>query len=63
MNEELELTEPETVELTEAASEPGLLDKPFDDYTVTEGLLFVIALLLLLQFIRNLLKDGLSWLT
>ena len=34
----------------------------FEDYTVTEGLLLVIVLLLVVRFVANILKEGFSWL-
>lgn len=38
------------------------MDKPFDDYTVTEGLLLIIVLLLLLSQVIRILKEGFHWL-
>ena len=46
------------VEVTEetAVPEVSIMDKPFNDYTVTEGLLLLIFLLLFLSFILNLIR-------
>ncbi len=54
----------ETTETTEPApvSPDTLLDKPFSEYTVTEGLLLIIALLLLLSLLMRTVKEGFHWL-
>lgn len=50
-------------ELTEVpmASE-SFLDKPFSEYTVSEGLLLIIVLLLLLSQLMRVVKGGFHWL-
>ncbi len=51
-------------ELTEvpAAISENFLEKPFTDYTVTEGLLLVIVLLLILSQLGRIVKEGFHWL-
>lgn len=39
-----------------AVPEASIMDKPFNDYTVTEGLLLLIFLLLFFSFILNLIR-------
>ncbi len=62
-----ELTEPitqgDTQELTEAPAAPeNFLEKPFAEYTVTEGLLLVVVLLLVLSQLGRIVKEGFHWL-
>ena len=38
------------------------LSTPLNEYTVTEGLLLIIAVLLIFGFIRDALKGGFWWL-
>ena len=38
------------------------LTTPLNDYTVTEGLLLIIAVLLIFGYIRDALKGGFWWL-
>lgn len=44
------------------ASADDLLEKPFDDYTVTEGLLLLILLVLIAQVFIKLIKGAFKWL-
>lgn len=61
MNEEnLILDETSPVEVIEVVAEVAqdytFLDKPFEEYTVTEGLLLLIFVILFLDFILNILR-------
>ncbi|MEA4934757.1 MAG: hypothetical protein VB071_14410 [Lawsonibacter sp.] len=51
----------ETLEVTEDTSRP-FLTTPFEDYTVTEGLLLIILLLAFFMFCIKVVKGGFSWL-
>lgn len=52
-----------TQELTEVPTAPeNFLEKPFSDYTVTEGLLLIIVLLLVLSQLMRAAKGGFHWL-
>lgn len=50
----------ETVALTEAPS--NFLDKPFSDYTPTEGLLLLILLVLVLSLLGGFVRRCFGWL-
>lgn len=50
-----------TSEVVELTDRP-FLTTPLNDYTVTEGLLLIIAMLLVFGFIRDALKGGFWWL-
>lgn len=56
----------ETIQLLESIQEDvtphPFLSTPFDDYTVTEGLLLLILLLFFIAGCIKLLKEGFSWL-
>lgn len=52
----------ELQELTEAPAPVGFLDKPFDEYTATEGLLLVIVVLLVLLLLSFWWRSCTSWL-
>ena len=47
----------ETVETVEVTDRP-FLSTPIDDYTVTEGLLLVIAFLLIVGFVGRLIRGA-----
>lgn len=47
----------ETVEIVEVPAERPFMTTPLNDYTVTEGLLLVLVLLLLLGFVYKLWKE------
>lgn len=51
----------ETVEVATDTSRP-FLTTPFDDYTVTEGLLLLLLLLSVVIVCVKLVKEGFSWL-
>lgn len=59
MDENLEVME--TVEVVEVAAR-DFLTTPLDQYTVTEGLLLVIVLILFFKEISKSLKEGFYWL-
>lgn len=52
----------ETQELTEVPVPVGCLDKPFDDYTTTEGLLLILIVLLVIMSVGDYLRRCTSWL-
>lgn len=60
------LTAEETVETTETVEvsvDRPLLTVPFEEYSVTEGLLLLILLCVVLKwFVLDLLKEGFRWL-
>lgn len=50
-------TDTEVVEvMAEVVEDYTFLDKPFEEYTTTEGLLLVIAVFVFLDFILNILR-------
>lgn len=51
----------ETVEVVEVP-ERDFLTTPLDDYTVTEGLLLLIVLILFFSKLSKALKEGFYWL-
>lgn len=51
----------ETVEVVEVP-ERDFLTTPLDDYTVTEGLLLLIVLILFFSKLSKVLKEGFYWL-
>jgi hypothetical protein len=57
--EQLEVIE--TMEVLEDTSNP-FLTTPFEDYTVTEGLLLTILMVAFIMFCINVVKGGFSWL-
>lgn len=57
----LSLSPHETVETVSSVSDT-FLDKPLDDYTVTEGLLLIIVLFLFLSQLIRIVKEGFHWL-
>lgn len=52
----------ETVEIVEVEADRPFLTTPIDDYTVTEGLLLIIALILVVKWIGQSIKEGFYWL-
>ncbi len=49
--------------LTEVPAVPeNFLEKPFAEYTTTEGLLLVVVLLLVLSQLMRAVKEGFRWL-
>ena len=69
MNEEevVQVSEVAVVELPEPVAVTVIDHRPFfstplDDYTVSEGLLLLIAVILFLNLLGRALKEGFSWL-
>lgn len=52
----------EIQELTDAPAPVGCLDKPFDEYNTTEGLLLILIVLLVIMFVGDHLRRCTSWL-
>lgn len=52
----------ETVEVVEVEADRPFLSTPFDEYTVTEGLLLVIVLILFFSKLSQAIKEGFYWL-
>ena len=52
---------PEPVAVTVVDHRP-FLSTPLDDYTVSEGLLLLIVVILFLNLLGRALKEGFSWL-
>lgn len=58
----IEVNWPEEPMAVTVVDERPFLSTPLDDYSVTEGLLMVIAVILILNAVGRLLKEGFSWL-
>ena len=54
--------EPQTVEVTVTTESRPFLSTDFSDYSVSEGLLLCIFLVLLVNAIFRILRRGFSWL-
>jgi len=52
----------ETIEIVEVETDRPFLTTPIDDYTVSEGLLLLILLILVLRWIGAAIKEGFYWL-
>lgn len=52
-----------TVSGSDAGPQYTLFDKPLDDYTVSEGLLLIIVVLLIGKFVWSVIKEGYKWLS
>ena len=50
-----------TAEVVELPDRP-FFTTPFEEYTVTEGLLLLLVVLLVIRWITGMLKGGFSWL-
>lgn len=63
-SEPVETVPPVETEIIAEVVEPErlLLTTPFEEYTVSEGLLLILVLLVVLSFCGRLLKGGLFWL-
>ena len=53
--------ESQTVQILQEAPRP-FLTTPFEDYSVTEGLLFVLALCAFFSVLARIIKEGFYWL-
>lgn len=58
MNENEEVV----AEIVEVDVDRPFLTTPFDDYTVVEGLLLLILLILVINWVVKIVKGGFSWL-
>ena len=58
----MEAVTTQLTELQETLSDHPMLTTPFDDYTVTEGLLLILVLLVFLAACGRILRGGFSWL-
>lgn len=52
-----------TVSESNLGSEYTLFDKPLDEYTVSEGLLLILVLLLVGKFVWSVIEEGFRWLS
>ena len=50
------------LEILQGVEDHPMLTTPFDDYTVTEGLLLLLLLSVFLSVCAKLLKGGFAWL-
>lgn len=55
-------TDTETTETVVVEAERPFLTTSLNDYTVTEGLLLCILLVLLLKWLAGVIKEGFYWL-
>lgn len=68
MTEPIEATEPQEtvepvpVEVVVSFPDRPFLDTPFDDYSVTEGLLLLLFLAVFVAAVAGLLRRAFSWL-
>ena len=58
----MEAVTTQLTELQETLTDHPMLTTPFDDYTVTEGLLLILVLLVFLAACAKILRGGFSWL-
>lgn len=56
------LDEPVEVILVDVADERSFMSTPLNDYTVTEGLLLLILLMMIVKFVAKAVKEGFRWL-
>ena len=52
-----------TVSESDLGPEYTLFDKPLDEYTVSEGLLLILAFLAICEAVFALVKEGFKWLS
>ena len=52
-----------TVSESDAGPEYTLFDKPLSDYSVSEGLLLILVLLLVGKFAWSVIREGFRWLS
>lgn len=55
-------TDSETTATVVVEADRPFLTTPLNDYTVTEGLLLCILLVLLLEWLARIIKEGFYWL-
>ena len=50
------------LETLTAAAEHPMMETPFEEYTVTEGLLLLLLVLVIVSWCVKMIKGGFSWL-
>lgn len=56
------LDEPVEVILVDVSDERSFMTTPLNDYTVTEGLLLLILIMMIVKFVAKAVKEGFRWL-
>ena len=56
------LDEPVEVILVDVSDERSFMTTPLNDYTVTEGLLLLIFIMMIVKFVAKAVKEGFRWL-
>ena len=54
--------EPVEVILVDVADDRNFMTTPLNDYTVTEGLLLLILIMMIVKFVAKAVKEGFRWL-
>ena len=54
--------EPVEVILVDVSDERSFMTTPLNDYTVTEGLLLLILIMMIVKFVAKAVKEGFRWL-
>ena len=56
------LDEPVEVILVDVSDERSFMSTPLNDYTVTEGLLLLILIMMIVKLVAKAVKEGFRWL-
>lgn len=56
------LDEPVEVILVDVSDERSFMTTPLNEYTVTEGLLLLILLMMVVKFVAKAVREGFRWL-
>jgi len=56
------LDEPVEVILVDVSDERSFMTTPLNDYTVTEGLLLLILIMMIVKLVAKVVKEGFRWL-
>ena len=56
------LDEPVEVILVDVSDDRSFMTTPLNDYTVTEGLLLLILIMMIVKFVAKAVKEGFRWL-
>ena len=56
------LDEPVEVILVDVSYDRNFMTTPLNDYTVTEGLLLLILIMMIVKFVAKAVKEGFRWL-
>ena len=56
------LDEPVEVILVDVSDERSFMTTPLNDYTVTEGLLLLILIMMIVKFVARAVREGFRWL-